>query len=236
MTAPAASAAPANLADDFDGDGYRDFVMLGGSHGKDGQFTVVYGTSSGPGIRAQTIHQDSAGIPGAVEAEDGWGSAATTADLDRDGYWSKSPMARMSPLWWPPSSGTRSKVCPARLTLTLSGYRNRRWSKPALRLCEVITAVTSGGSRLGCIGDRPLPAQMVLGGQKDALPKCARSEAPFVASLSDTVAVPPPCRPGAGLLAAGPMVTHLSPGLATNGHRLTRQQDGRKNYHTSRPV
>lgn len=56
------------------------------SHGKDGRVTVVYGTSSGPGTRVQTIHQDSAGIPGAVEAEDGWGSAATTADLDRDGY------------------------------------------------------------------------------------------------------------------------------------------------------
>ncbi|MYS91097.1 MULTISPECIES: FG-GAP and VCBS repeat-containing protein [Streptomyces] len=86
MTAPAASAAPAKLSDDFNGDGYRDFVMLGGSHAKDGRVTVVYGTPSGPGTRVQIIHQDSAGIPGAVEAEDGWGSASTTADLDRDGF------------------------------------------------------------------------------------------------------------------------------------------------------
>ncbi|MFH8472119.1 FG-GAP and VCBS repeat-containing protein [Streptomyces sp. NPDC018000] len=86
LTAPGASAAPAKLSDDFNGDGYRDFVMLGGSHGKDGRVTVVYGTSSGPGTRVQIIHQDSPGIPGAVEAEDGWGTAATTADLDRDGY------------------------------------------------------------------------------------------------------------------------------------------------------
>ncbi|MEU6272817.1 FG-GAP and VCBS repeat-containing protein [Streptomyces populi] len=86
LMAPAASAAPAELSDDFDGDGYRDLVMLGGSHGKDGRVTVVYGTSSGPGTRVQVIHQDSPGIPGAVEADDGWGTAATTADLDRDGY------------------------------------------------------------------------------------------------------------------------------------------------------
>ncbi|MEU1202324.1 FG-GAP and VCBS repeat-containing protein [Streptomyces sp. NPDC005813] len=86
LTAPGASAAPAKLSDDFNGDGYRDFVMLGGTHGKDGRVTVVYGTSSGPGTRVQVIHQDSAGIPGAVEAEDGWATAATTADLDRDGY------------------------------------------------------------------------------------------------------------------------------------------------------
>lgn len=86
VVAPAASAAPAKLSDDFNGDGYRDLVMLGGEHGKDGRVTVVYGTSSGPGTRVQILHQDSPGIPGAVEANDGWGTAATTADLDRDGY------------------------------------------------------------------------------------------------------------------------------------------------------
>ncbi|WP_258308413.1 VCBS repeat-containing protein [Streptomyces sp. NWU339] len=86
LTAPTAAAAPAKLADDFNGDGHRDFVMLGGTHGKDGRVTVVYGTSTGPGTRVQTIHQDSPGIPGAVEKGDSWGFAATSADLDRDGY------------------------------------------------------------------------------------------------------------------------------------------------------
>ncbi|MEV0689586.1 FG-GAP and VCBS repeat-containing protein [Streptomyces sp. NPDC050388] len=86
LTAPTAAAAPAKLADDFNGDGHRDFVMLGGTHGKDGRVTVVYGTSTGPGTRVQTIHQDSPGIPGAVEEGDSWGFAATSADLDRDGY------------------------------------------------------------------------------------------------------------------------------------------------------
>ncbi|GAB2794201.1 FG-GAP-like repeat-containing protein [Streptomyces chlorus] len=86
LVAPAAVAAPAKFADDFNGDGYRDFVMLGGTHGKDGRVTVVYGTSTGPGTRVQTIHQDSPGIPGAVESGDDWGFAATSADLDRDGY------------------------------------------------------------------------------------------------------------------------------------------------------
>lgn len=86
LAAPSAVAASAKLADDFNGDGYRDFVMLGGTHGKDGRVTVVYGTSTGPGTRVQTIHQDSPGIPGAVEQDDQWGFAATSADLDRDGY------------------------------------------------------------------------------------------------------------------------------------------------------
>ncbi|MFJ5561105.1 FG-GAP and VCBS repeat-containing protein [Streptomyces sp. NPDC093250] len=86
LFAPTAGAAPAKLADDFNGDGYRDLVMLGGTHGKDGRVTVVYGTSTGPGTRVQVIHQDSAGIPGAVEEGDQWGFAATSADLDRDGY------------------------------------------------------------------------------------------------------------------------------------------------------
>ncbi|MGK5500907.1 FG-GAP and VCBS repeat-containing protein [Streptomyces sp. URMC 125] len=86
LGAPAANAAPAGPADDFNGDGHRDVVMLGGSHGKDGRVTVVYGTSTGPGTRVQTLHQDSPGIPGVVEEGDSWGFAATTADLDRDGY------------------------------------------------------------------------------------------------------------------------------------------------------
>ncbi|MET8324819.1 FG-GAP and VCBS repeat-containing protein [Streptomyces sp. NPDC005181] len=86
LAAPSAAAATAKPADDFNGDGHRDFVMLGGSYGKDGRVTIVYGTSTGPGTRVQTIHQDSPGIPGAVEEGDSWGFAATTADLDRDGY------------------------------------------------------------------------------------------------------------------------------------------------------
>ncbi|MER5477480.1 FG-GAP and VCBS repeat-containing protein [Streptomyces sp. NPDC002734] len=86
VTAGPASAAPAKLADDFNGDGYRDLVLAGGRYGKDYRVDVVYGTSSGPGTKVQTIHQNSAGIPGAVEADDGWGMEVTTADLDRDGY------------------------------------------------------------------------------------------------------------------------------------------------------
>ncbi|MEU3553722.1 FG-GAP and VCBS repeat-containing protein [Streptomyces fragilis] len=86
LTAAPASAAPAKLADDFNGDGYRDLVLAGGRYGKDYRITVVYGTSSGPGTKVQTIHQNSAGIPGSVEEGDGWGESVTSADLDRDGY------------------------------------------------------------------------------------------------------------------------------------------------------
>ncbi|WP_246212299.1 FG-GAP and VCBS repeat-containing protein [Streptomyces abyssomicinicus] len=86
VIAPPVAAAPAKLSDDFNGDGYRDLVVLGGKFRTDQRLTVVYGTSSGPGSRVQTIHQSSPGIPGTVEQDDRWGESATTADLDRDGY------------------------------------------------------------------------------------------------------------------------------------------------------
>ncbi|MFI7340927.1 FG-GAP repeat domain-containing protein [Streptomyces sp. NPDC050085] len=72
---------------DFDGDGHRDLVMLGGDDGADGRVTVVYGGSGGPDTtRKQVISQNSPGIPGNVEKGDGWGTSATSADLDGDGY------------------------------------------------------------------------------------------------------------------------------------------------------
>ncbi|MEU8539302.1 FG-GAP and VCBS repeat-containing protein [Streptomyces sp. NPDC048717] len=84
---PAAAApAPAKLSDDFNGDGYRDLVLLGGTYQKDYRVDVVYGTANGPGARVQTIHQSQAAIPGTTEEGDFFGQSATSADLDRDGY------------------------------------------------------------------------------------------------------------------------------------------------------
>ncbi|NBM14475.1 hypothetical protein GUY61_01970 [Streptomyces sp. GC420] len=86
MVAQPSVAAPAKLSDDFNGDGYRDLVLLGGRYKTDYRVDVVYGTSSGPGTRVQTIHQSQAAIPGSAEEGDFFGQAATSADLDRDGY------------------------------------------------------------------------------------------------------------------------------------------------------
>ncbi|MEU8539301.1 FG-GAP and VCBS repeat-containing protein [Streptomyces sp. NPDC048717] len=81
-----ASAAPARLSDDFNGDGHRDLVLLHGTYQQDHRVDVVYGTASGPGTRVQTIYQDLPNIPGITEQFEGFGQAATSADLDRDGY------------------------------------------------------------------------------------------------------------------------------------------------------
>ncbi|MFI2379459.1 hypothetical protein ACH5AO_31060 [Streptomyces sp. NPDC018964] len=90
LAAPTASAAPAKYADDFNGDGYRDYaygesVTDAGSDGS-GTVGVIYGTATGPNGRKQNITQNSAGIPGANEWDDGFGHAMAAADFNRDGY------------------------------------------------------------------------------------------------------------------------------------------------------
>ncbi|WP_327354675.1 FG-GAP and VCBS repeat-containing protein [Streptomyces sp. NBC_01304] len=84
-TAPA-SAAPAKHADDFNGDGYRDYVHTwwGGSAG--GGLRVTFGTANGPGTATQLIDQGSPGVPGADETDDMFGEVRAAADFDRDGY------------------------------------------------------------------------------------------------------------------------------------------------------
>jgi hypothetical protein len=84
-TAGPAAAAPARYADDFNGDGHRDYATTGW-----GSFTVTYGTASGPGTVRKTFTQNSAGIPGtagdAGGYADGFGEDLAAADLNRDGY------------------------------------------------------------------------------------------------------------------------------------------------------
>ncbi|WNZ09091.1 FG-GAP and VCBS repeat-containing protein [Streptomyces sp. 11x1] len=80
-----ASAAPAKYADDFNGDGYRDYATTDW-----GSFTVTYGTATGPGTKTKTFTQNSAGVPGksgdAGGYGDGFGEDLAAADLNRDGY------------------------------------------------------------------------------------------------------------------------------------------------------
>ncbi|WP_241827027.1 VCBS repeat-containing protein [Streptomyces graminilatus] len=76
---------PAMFADDFNGDGFRDYAV--GGHGS---VTVTYGTADGPGNKRKTFNQNSAGIPGTAGGvgiyRDAFGSVLTSADFNRDGY------------------------------------------------------------------------------------------------------------------------------------------------------
>ncbi|WP_181795173.1 FG-GAP-like repeat-containing protein [Streptomyces sp. WELS2] len=97
MGAPLLPATPAAavhgaVPGDFNGDGYRDAVLpapgadVAGKAGA-GAVVVLYGSKSGLSTsRRAIITQNTAGIPGAAEPDDGFGSATATADLNRDGY------------------------------------------------------------------------------------------------------------------------------------------------------
>ncbi|MGX2995485.1 FG-GAP and VCBS repeat-containing protein [Streptomyces sp. JNUCC 64] len=77
-----AAAAPAKHVDDFDGDGFRDYAQSGS-----GEFTVTYGTATGPGSRTKTFTQNSRGIPGrSLSDREYFGEELATADFNRDGY------------------------------------------------------------------------------------------------------------------------------------------------------
>ncbi|AXE85865.1 FG-GAP repeat protein [Streptomyces sp. Go-475] len=88
----AAESTAAKLHDDFNGDGYPDLAVaapsatVGGKKGA-GYVAVVYGSANGLNVTTrQVLSQSTAGVPGSPETDDAFGSALTTADLDRDGY------------------------------------------------------------------------------------------------------------------------------------------------------
>ncbi len=90
----AADAQPATVKpqDDFNGDGYADLAVAApaatvGGKTQAGFVAVRYGTRYGWVTGAKKVFtQNSAGVPGTAEQGDQFGSALTTADLDRDGY------------------------------------------------------------------------------------------------------------------------------------------------------
>ncbi|MGW6909322.1 FG-GAP repeat protein [Streptomyces sp. NPDC054940] len=81
---------------DINGDGYGDLVLgdytdpysyKPGGH-KGGQITVWYGGPNGPdpAQKPTVVHQDSTGVPGSGEADDAFGEALSTGDINGDGF------------------------------------------------------------------------------------------------------------------------------------------------------
>ncbi|CAM5638751.1 VCBS repeat-containing protein OS=Streptomyces alboniger OX=132473 GN=CP975_16960 PE=4 SV=1 [Streptomyces alboniger] len=91
-TAVATSTAVSRPQDDFNGDGYADLAVAAPEATVDGRtkagyVAVVYGSAGGLKTSTkQVFSQNTAGVPGAAEQDDQFGSALTTADLDQDGY------------------------------------------------------------------------------------------------------------------------------------------------------
>ncbi|MFD8222801.1 FG-GAP-like repeat-containing protein [Streptomyces massasporeus] len=93
LPATTATAAPAaGPTADFNGDGYGDVAFAAPYAKVDGQgmagyVAVVYGGATGLDPAKHTvISQNTAGVPGAAEAEDSFGEAIARADLNGDGY------------------------------------------------------------------------------------------------------------------------------------------------------
>ncbi|WP_225834600.1 FG-GAP and VCBS repeat-containing protein [Streptomyces sp. NK08204] len=78
---------------DFDKDGYGDIAVGDSAYDMDseyhaGRVQISYGSSGGVDENRGTkvFTEDSTGIPGSVEAGDGFGADVAAGDLDRDGY------------------------------------------------------------------------------------------------------------------------------------------------------
>ncbi|GGW63091.1 FG-GAP-like repeat-containing protein [Streptomyces griseoloalbus] len=97
ITTSGAQKLPAGIISDIgdvDGDGYGDIVIgnqwdagtNSAGTAKGGAVEIVYGTSYGPDGAAETISQNTAGVPGSNETGDGFGYEVSLGDINGDGH------------------------------------------------------------------------------------------------------------------------------------------------------
>ncbi|MFJ5780433.1 FG-GAP-like repeat-containing protein [Streptomyces sp. NPDC093094] len=91
VAAGSAVAAPSRLADDFNGDGFRDLAVgmpeqtVNGKRGA-GAVLVTFGSVRGLTSQRVLVTQNSTGVPGAAEVDDHFASSLASGDVNRDGY------------------------------------------------------------------------------------------------------------------------------------------------------
>ena len=92
VAAPPSNAAIDDLRCDFDADGYGDLALgapfedAGSGATNSGAVNVLYGSSQGVSERDQLWSQDSSGVRGTAEDNDGFGAALACGDFDGDGW------------------------------------------------------------------------------------------------------------------------------------------------------
>ncbi|MEU6734876.1 FG-GAP and VCBS repeat-containing protein [Streptomyces physcomitrii] len=101
VTEPEDAFGEAVAAGDVDGDGYDDAAVgvefeTVGTVPNTGEVVLLRGSAGGlTGTGAQVVHQDTAGVPGAGEPYDRFGSAVRLTDTDRDG---RADLAAAAPM------------------------------------------------------------------------------------------------------------------------------------------
>jgi hypothetical protein len=109
--------------DDFNGDGYADLAVaaptatVGGKAGA-GFVAVLYGSANALCAATKRVFsRKTVGVPGTAETDDEFGSALTTADVDRDGY---ADLVSRRVVYW---QGSRAGLTPSTVVRGADGRR-----------------------------------------------------------------------------------------------------------------
>src|SRR6266511_3923630 len=147
--APAGSAVGPNVRADFDNDGFVDLAV--GTPSEDvgttvnaGAVTVLYGSAAGlTGAGSQQFTQDTPGIVGAAETDDGFGEALATGDFNNNGVDDLAVGAPSEDVGAAVNGGSVNVLYGSAAGLSATGNQQFTEDTPG------VVGVTEGGDHLG---------------------------------------------------------------------------------------